>query len=60
MSILSHLKTHRNTALQIATAFALCLCTVLSVFAIMQTLNTVCITAGAETVTFRTNKSDTA
>ena len=60
MSILNHLKKYRSAIARTATSVALAVCTVLSVFAIMQTLNTVCITAGTQTVTFKTNKSETS
>lgn len=63
MSILSHLENKgklMSVIARIATCFVLCICTVLSVFVIMQTLNTVCITSGAKSVIFKTNKNDTA
>lgn len=59
MSILNHLKLSRGVIVRIATAAVLAACTVLSVFAIMQTLNTVSISTGKSTVTFKSNKTDT-
>ncbi len=60
MSMLNHLKMHKNLVLKTLTAALLAVATVFSVFAIMLSLNTVSLVVNGEKITFKTSKTNEA
>ena len=60
MSMLNHLKMHKNLVLRTLMAALLCIATILSVFVIMSTLNTAQVVVNGNAVSFKTSKTDTA
>lgn len=60
MSMLNHLKAHKSLVLRTLTALLLAAATIFSVFAIMLSLNTVCLVVNGEEITFKTSKTNEA
>ncbi len=60
MSMLNHLKAHKSLVFRTLTALLLAAATIFSVFAIMLSLNTVCLVVNGEEITFKTSKTNEA
>lgn len=60
MSMLNHLKTHKELVLRTLMAVLLCAATIFSVFVIMTSLNTATVVINGKAQSFKTSKATTA